>query len=419
MVSAAGSGELLFTPRVGSQYGYALLWALLAAVTLKWFINREIGRYAVCTGSTILDGFATLPGPSHWAVWLIVLPQLVVAAASIAGFASASATALVTAVGGSLGIWTVSCLTVSATLVVWGRYRKVEFLARIFAVLLTIAAVSAAISVQPRAAELAQGLVPRIPANTDFGEILPWLGYMLSGAAGMMWYSYWLTQKGYGMAGRDSIGSGAAKSDETVGRLRGWLQQMTLDTTVAVVGALIVTLSFLILGAELLRPRGLLPQDEEMASVLGRLLGDVWGEFGFWMMVTGVFIGFFDTLLSDQDGFGRLFANGARILSPRLRAAPRLGQVEVLRKLFVIVWITLVPIVFFLVFGEPVALLKLSGAIEAAHIPIVTGLTLYLNRRAVPKPLRASTMTEYVTAAAGVFFAAFAAFYLLQAVSGD
>ena len=84
-----------------------------------------------------------------------------------------------------------------------------------------------------------------------------------------------------------------------------------------------------------------------------------------------------------------------------------------------IVWVTLIPIVFFLVFGEPVALLKLSGAIEAAHIPIVTGLTLYLNRRAVPKPLRASTMTEYVTAAAGVFFAAFAAFYLLQAVSGD
>src|SRR5687767_1235781 len=36
MVSAAGSGELLFTPRVGALYGYTLLWALLAAVALKW-----------------------------------------------------------------------------------------------------------------------------------------------------------------------------------------------------------------------------------------------------------------------------------------------------------------------------------------------------------------------------------------------
>ena len=63
MVSAAGSGELLFTPRIGAQYGYALLWALLAAVALKWFINREIGRYAVTTGAPVLEGFATLPGP--------------------------------------------------------------------------------------------------------------------------------------------------------------------------------------------------------------------------------------------------------------------------------------------------------------------------------------------------------------------
>lgn len=32
MVSAAGSGEILFTPRVGALYGYTLMWAMLAAV---------------------------------------------------------------------------------------------------------------------------------------------------------------------------------------------------------------------------------------------------------------------------------------------------------------------------------------------------------------------------------------------------
>src|SRR5919108_3323990 len=78
MISAAGSGELLFTPRVGALYGYALLWALLGAVLLKWFINREIGRYTVSTGETILAGFRRLPGPRAWAVWLILIPQLVV-----------------------------------------------------------------------------------------------------------------------------------------------------------------------------------------------------------------------------------------------------------------------------------------------------------------------------------------------------
>ncbi len=41
MLSAAGSGELLFTPRIAALYGYNFFWALLAAVLLKWFINRE------------------------------------------------------------------------------------------------------------------------------------------------------------------------------------------------------------------------------------------------------------------------------------------------------------------------------------------------------------------------------------------
>ncbi|MEO7436429.1 MAG: Nramp family divalent metal transporter [Candidatus Binatia bacterium] len=95
MVSAAGSGELLFTPRVGALYGYALLWALCTAVVLKWFINREVGRFTVCTGATVLEGFRHLPGPRNWAVGLILVPQLVVAVATIAGLAGAAATALI------------------------------------------------------------------------------------------------------------------------------------------------------------------------------------------------------------------------------------------------------------------------------------------------------------------------------------
>jgi hypothetical protein len=62
MVSAAGSGELLFTPRIAAQCGYTLLWAMVAAVMFKWFINRETGRSAVCTGASVLEGFKSPRG---------------------------------------------------------------------------------------------------------------------------------------------------------------------------------------------------------------------------------------------------------------------------------------------------------------------------------------------------------------------
>lgn len=435
MVSAAGSGELLFTPRVAAQYGYTLLWAMLAAVMLKWFINREIGRFAVCTGVPVLDGYKKL---GNWALWIILLPQLVVAAASIAGLAASAATALILFVPGDVRIWMIVSVCSSTALVVWGRYKYVESTARILAVVLAAASITAAVAVFPSLGELSAGLIPSIPENVEYGEILPWLGYMLSGAAGMMWYSYWVTSKGYGAAGKSQISnlksenSGSDNSDPSGeraqaelidpkklsesdrSRLVGWLRQMTLDTTVAVIGALIITLAFLILGAELLRPQGLVPEENQVAATLGVLLGGVFGVVGFWFMIVAVFIGFWDTVLSDQDGFGRLFASGTRILGESWGFGGRFVDEEFLRKAFVIGLVTIIPIGLYLAIGNPVTLLKIAGAIEAIHIPIVTGLILYLNHKILPDGLRASLPVVIMTSIAGLFFAAFAVFYLLQ-----
>src|SRR5918992_2336950 len=172
MVSAAGSGELLFTPRVGALYGYALLWALISAVVLKWFINREIGRFAVATGGSLLEGFSRLPGPRNWALWLILVPQLLVAVASIAGLAGSAATALVLLLPGDVRVWTVTSVLASTALVIWGRYRVVERTATVLALSLAVAAVAAAVSVVAEPGTFAAGLVPRLPADVDYAEIL-------------------------------------------------------------------------------------------------------------------------------------------------------------------------------------------------------------------------------------------------------
>lgn len=415
MVSAAGSGELLFTPRVGALYGYGLLWAMLAAVALKWSINREIGRFAVCTGRGLLEGFATLPGPGGWALWLVLVPQLLVAVASIAGLAGSAATALALVLPGPVQLWMVGSVLAATALVLLGRYRGVERAATAIALALGVASVVAAISVRPRASELAGGLVPRVPGGVDYGEILPWIGFMLSGAAGMIWYSYWLRSRGYGAAADGSPVEPRELPPEARRRLRGWIGQMTLDTSVAVVGTLVVTLAFLVLGAEVLRPRQLVPEENRVAEVLGRLLGTLWGPVGFWFMVTAVFLGFWDTVLSDQDGFGRMFASGARALLARFG---READEARLQRAFVLVLVTAIPIGIYLLFGEPVGLLKIAGAIEAAHIPVVAALTLYLNRRELPDGLRPSRASFALATLGALFFAGFACAYLLQMFGG-
>ena len=416
MVSAAGSGELLFTPRVGSLYGYTLLWALLAAVALKWFINREIGRYTVCTGQTVIQGFAALPGPKHWALYVILIPQLFVAVTSIAGLAGSAATALVVALPGDIRIWTIGSIALATALVLWGKFKTIQLVATILAISLALAAIAAAITVFPDFGKLAKGFVPGIPPQVDYGEILPWLGFMLSGAAGLIWYSYWIQEKGYGMASKnlEKPVNGSALHAEDKRRLQGWIKQMTLDTNVAVIGTLLVTLSFLILGTELLQPKGLVPEANKIAETLGQLLGEIWGPIGFWFMITAVFIGFWDTVLSDQDGFGRMFGGGSAILLKGRKGAGKWADEVFLKKFFVVVLVTVLPVIVYLLIGEPITLLKIAGAIEAAHIPVVAGLTLYLNQKKLPVDLRPGLFTLTMTAAAGLFFALFAAVYVLQ-----
>ena len=413
MVSAAGSGELLFTPRVGAMYGYSLLWAMLAAVLLKWFINREIGRYSVCTGKTIIDGFASLPGPRNWAIYVILIPQLFVAVASIAGLAGSAATALVVALPGDIRIWTIVAICVSTVLVLWGKFKTIERVATILAITLGIAAIIAAVSVFPTGDKLAAGLVPVMDAEVDYKEVLPWLGFMLSGAAGLIWYSYWIKEKGYGIA-KDSGGVNVMKLNKSeVGQLKKWIRQMTLDSTVAVGGTLVITLSFLILGTELLKPEGLVPKENEVAKTLGNMLGQLWGPVGFWFMITAVFVGFWDTVLSDQDGFGRMFSGGTNILLKRVKKSGLITEKK-LRRFFVLIVVTLLPILLYLWLGEPVELLKIAGAIEACHIPFVVVLILYLNHKSLPAGLKPSKLSFSFTVVAGLFFLLFASIYILQ-----
>lgn len=416
MLSAAGSGELLFTPRIAALYGYALLWALVAAVVLKWFINREVGRFTVCTGITILEGFKRLPGPKNWAIWLILVPQFTVAISTVAGMAGAAATALILMTGGTVQLWTAIIILVTAAIVFWGQYDGVETVSSYIGIGRTLAVVAAAIFVFPNLGQFGGGLVPQIPNDVQYQEILPWLGFMLAGAAGLMWYSYWVEARGYGAATskRETPVNFDQVDDEHQQRLRGWLKLMTFSNTLAVVGALLAALSFLILGAELLQPQGLVPKENQVAETLGSLLGDLWGPFGFWFMVAIVFVTFCSTTMSVQDGFGRMFADGTQILVQGFGGNGRWIDEKFLRKFYIVTLLAGLPITVYMLFGKPIGLLQTAGAIEAAHIPIVAGLTLYLNHRMLPKRLKPSALSFWATVMAGLFFAAFALIYLLQ-----
>jgi Mn2+/Fe2+ NRAMP family transporter len=460
MISSVGSGSVLFTPRVGSRYGYEYLWALLIVIFFMWVMIREVGRYTVISGKTILDGYRDLPGPKNWAIWLIFLPQIFAAVVTIAGIAALAGSTLMIALPGNQALYAVALIILSAILVVSGQYKKVEQAASAMAVVLVVSVVTAAIQVFPEADEFAGGLIPGFGDDFDIEFLLPWLGFILAGAAGIMWFSYWVAAREYG----GSVGSGEndqAEEDGTASpyqddedfqqrrrsRLKKWFNVMSTTAAIGVVGGGLVIVAFMILGAELLRPEGVIPEGIAVAEDLTRLLSEVWGEFGYWLMTISVAIALAGTIIANQDGWPRMFADATLILrgqsypqrennddhsrshldqddlgrSGQSNDQPRWRQLltawssdrEKLKNIYVIVTVTLLPLVVFFLVRDPVDILEVGGIVAAVHTPIIVGLTLYLNKTKLPDEFQPKWLATPAMVLSGLFFTVVAILYFM------
>jgi Mn2+/Fe2+ NRAMP family transporter len=416
MVSSVGSGSILFTPRVGSRYGYDLLWAALIVTFLTWVIIREIGRYTVVSGRTILEGYERIKGPRGWAVWLIFVPGIVSGIVVVSGIAALVGSALVIVLPLNQAALSVGIIFVSAVLVISGQYKKLELITMVMAVVMIVSVFSTAIAVFPGWEAYADGLIPAVVPDFDLYFILPWFGFLLAGAAGMMWFSYWVAARGYGgevIEGEDTLSeeSPAARNDGDT-RLRRWLIIMSTTAAIGVVGATMVNFSFLTLGAELLRPLGVIPEGIRVAEDLARLLSDVWGRPGQYLLVAGIFVALWGSILSNQDGWGRMYADATLMLLPETMNRFEKGKSRAwlrrrLMNIYIVVVLTIIPIIVFLVLRNPVVILSIAGIITAAHLPIMVALTLYLNLSRLPREHGPGIFFITATGFAIVFYAFF------------
>lgn len=114
---------------------------------------------------------------------LLFNPRIAVAIATVGGMAGTAATALILA-DGTVQLWTVVIILVTAAIVFLGQYDVVEKFSSAIGIARTLAVVAAAFFVFPNAREFTLGLLPQVPQAVEYQEVLPWLGFMLAGAGG-------------------------------------------------------------------------------------------------------------------------------------------------------------------------------------------------------------------------------------------
>jgi hypothetical protein len=404
MALAQGSGELIWWPYVVAKYGLTFLVLLVPACLLQYPVTVEIGRYTLLTGETIFQGFFRL---NRW-LGVVLWGLMTLSFLWFGAFASAGGTALAALTDfpsgwsprGQTLFWAYTSIAVFVTAVLFSGvvYTMVERFMKAVAVV-TVAGLLWA-CLQPEVLAVApaflRGLVspstpmPRAWDPADATKLLTAVTFAGLGGFWILFYSYWLRDKGCAMAahiGRitgplagtpeaiPAQGHLPVDSPEAPARWRAWQRYLSGDALIGIGGNLATTLMTCLLAYALLFPKGLLPQDYELAVVQARFFEVSWGAFGrvLFLLVAAAFLT--DTWLATADAVSRIQADIVYTVFPRARRLEvRQWYYLVLGGLTVITSLTMLA-------AAPGPLILTSAVIGFAGTVIFPAALWLLNRR--------------------------------------
>ncbi len=373
-----GSGEVIIATRAGALLGTGILWSVVIGIFLKFWIGMSGARYTVTTGEGMMDLFDRLPGPKHWAVWMIMIIQLAAAAISIGSVASAGGIFLahITHLPRFICGW---LITLAAFGISWkGEFIWLKLTMSVLILTVIIGVVYVAVNVFPEANAFLSGLIPSKPYVAHWAmdqgidinpwrEILPLLGWGAGGFASQVWYSYWVIGAGYGMTRKDVYGKPAdltllkSVDKSTAGEIRGWNRVVTMDASFAMIIGILATSGFLIAGAGILGSKHLVPEGESVALQLSEIFAANWGKTGAFLFVLGGTAALFSTQIGQLAGWPRLLSDAFRICMPK--TAEKYSWKLQFRSILILLSAASMVIIYTLGY-KPVVLVKFAAVFE-------------------------------------------------------
>ena len=412
MALAQGSGELIFWPYTIAKYGLTFLFLLLPACLLQFPIIYEIGRYTLLTGESIFQGFIRLNRYFAVVLWFLMTLSFL----WFGAFAAAGGTSLAALTDLPAGwsrqqqtlFWAYLSMAVflAAILLTKVVYRLIEvfmWAVAFFTVVGLILASAHADVLHALPAFLRGLVVPQLPMPrpwdpADATKLLTAITFAGLGGFWTLFYSYWLRDKGSGMAfymGRmtgpitgkpESMPDAGAlpSTDEGLAHVPSWKRFMSWDIGIGVGGNILTTLLTCLLAYALLYPKGLLPEHYEIAVVQSRFFEASWGWWGkvLFLIVAAAFLS--DTWLATVDAVSRIHTDCVYGFFPKARRfAYRQWYLFFLLLLTAITSVTIQ-------LNEPGTLILISAVIGFVGTVIYSVALLFLNHVYLPPQLPVS-----------------------------
>lgn len=429
---AIGSGEWLLGPSVIVSYGPALLWITSVAVVLQALLNLEMARYTLYTGEPIMTGYMrTWPGPAFWGWTYAVLSFLQY---GWPGWALASATATAALLLGRMPapadagvVIAIGYVTFGACFIVALIGQKVErtvelvmwaMVSLIIAYLLIVdlTTVSAA-----NWGRVASGFVSvgSLPTGADWTLIGAFAAYSGLGGVGNAYITNWMRDKGYGMSGTVGYipsafgprvtlpphGNVFPVTARALDAWRRWWRFLNVDQwAIFAVGSILGMALTALLTLEYV-PAGSRIEGWAVANLQASGIARVHGPvFWYLTLVCGLWI-LFSTQLGIVEGLPRAVTDILWSGSADVRRW-RGGDVRASYYGVLLVFASWGCVALNL--AQPLTLIIIGANIAGFNLFLMSAHTLWLNRRVLPRELRAPAWREAAVVLCGLFYGGFA-----------
>jgi len=381
--TSIGASHLVHAPRAGALFGFNLLWLVLAAHLFKYPAFEFGPRYAAATGHHLLDGYARVPGPRNWALYLFLLSTVLQGIGVLAAVVNVSGCVVATWTGDpgaivGLGVtraelFSLGIIALVLQLIVAGGFSWLDHLNKVMMAILALATVLAFVPVLPEPSEVARLVIPSLP-DGSIVLVAAILGWMPTGIDVSVWHSFWTLEK-LASLGEDTHSPSAADH-------RRQLRTSLFDMRVGYGLSLITGLMFLCLGAVHLAGRGAELSGVQFAEAISSAYTAILGRWMYHVFMLTAFFAMFSTSYVVIDGFSRSFSEALAVIRPSL-AAPLTKRKTLLSFMFFSAAFAAATIIWV---GNPVKLVVSASLVSLAAAPVLYGLSLFCVQRHIDDP---------------------------------
>jgi hypothetical protein len=434
-----GSGEVILWPYLTSHYGMGVIWGAIIGITLQFFMNMEIERYALARGESVFVGLARRNRFLPW--WFLLStfvpwlwPGIIAASSAIFGSIAHIPESQLKYLTIGLMILVGLILSLGPTL-----YKTVERFQKtlifigvpsIFLISLLLASPADFVAAARGAVGLGDGYF-LLPAGIILSSFLAALAYSGAGGNLNLSQSFYIKEKGFGMGKHSGhitsvltsrehssnrsllTGSKFAMTKENIREFKQWWRIVNTEHFLVfwLMGTLTIVLLTLLAYTTTfgsgMQTSGDISFVIAEGARIGQLLAPAVGTF--FLIVVGLTL--FGTQLTIYDAVCRIMAENIILASNG-----RIAEKHIPRAYYITLWLFISAgiAVTLIGFTQPLQLLFIAAVMNAVAMFIHAGLTLWLNKTSLPKVIAPNGWRTFIMVVAVMFYGGFSIFVIVS-----